>query len=210
MPDVKQQGYFLKPTQQFQYLKQCFFYSIFSALSDGTCCRLHFDGEIGQIGQIVSASHTYLHESWLFKSWSRRCVGSTLPHWCACRCPCTMFAIKLYTLSWGFLVVNDSENVFNGSLTRYVNMRIAHAPGMPGTFSPPWCISGPLNCSGGENVPGIPGACATRNFKYLARAPWSDIFMKSRKLSWHFEYLVSIAALQTIAVSFFSLFIWYI
>ena len=25
---------------------------------------------------------------------------------------------------------------------------------------------------GGENVPGIPGACATRNFVYLARGPW--------------------------------------
>ena len=25
---------------------------------------------------------------------------------------------------------------------------------------------------GGENVPGIPGACATRNFAYLVRGPW--------------------------------------
>ena len=25
---------------------------------------------------------------------------------------------------------------------------------------------------GGENVPGIPGACATRNFTYLVRGPW--------------------------------------
>ena len=25
---------------------------------------------------------------------------------------------------------------------------------------------------GGENVPGIPGACATHNFTYLARGPW--------------------------------------
>ena len=33
-------------------LKQCSFYSIFSALSDGTCCRLHFDGEMGQIGHL--------------------------------------------------------------------------------------------------------------------------------------------------------------
>ena len=24
----------------------------------------------------------------------------------------------------------------------------------------------------GENVPGIPGACATRNFTYLVRGPW--------------------------------------
>ena len=26
----------------------------------------------------------------------------------------------------------------------------------------------------GENVPGIPGACATRNFAYLVRGPWVE------------------------------------
>ena len=33
----------------------------------------------------------------------------------------------------------------------------------------PWCMVGSLICCGGENVPGIPGACAPRNFTYLAR-----------------------------------------
>ena len=36
----------------------------------------------------------------------------------------------------------------------------------------PWCMSGSLICGNGENVPGIPGACATRNFAYLVRGPW--------------------------------------
>ena len=35
----------------------------------------------------------------------------------------------------------------------------------------PWCVSGSLT-SGRENVPGIPGACATRKFTYLARGLW--------------------------------------
>ena len=35
----------------------------------------------------------------------------------------------------------------------------------------PWCMSRLLTRSGGENVPGIPGACATRYFTYLARGP---------------------------------------
>ena len=35
-----------------------------------------------------------------------------------------------------------------------------------------WCMSGSLARDGGENVPGIPGACATHNFTYLARGPW--------------------------------------
>ena len=34
-----------------------------------------------------------------------------------------------------------------------------------------WCMSGSLTRGGGKNVPGIPGACATRNFTYLARGP---------------------------------------
>ena len=35
----------------------------------------------------------------------------------------------------------------------------------------PWCMSGSLTRGGGGNVPGIPGACATRNFTYLERCP---------------------------------------
>ena len=37
----------------------------------------------------------------------------------------------------------------------------------------PWCMSGSLTSGNWENVPGIPGACATRNFTYLARGPFS-------------------------------------
>ena len=36
----------------------------------------------------------------------------------------------------------------------------------------PWCMSGSLTRGGGENVPGISGAYATRNFTYLARDAW--------------------------------------
>ena len=35
----------------------------------------------------------------------------------------------------------------------------------------PWCMSGTLSHVGGENVPGIPGACATHNFTYVVRGP---------------------------------------
>ena len=74
----------------------------------------------------------------------------------------------------------------HGPLTRYTKLRVVHAPGMPGTFPRhrlqrkplvrdagmhhgtwvmhvPWCMSGSLIRGGGENVPGIPGACTTRN-----------------------------------------------
>ena len=73
------------------------------------------------------------------------------------------------------------EITYNGPLTRYVKLRVAHAPGMPGMFSPPPTSKetaskrsrrASLTHSGGENVSGIPGACATRNFTYLARGPF--------------------------------------
>ena len=35
-----------------------------------------------------------------------------------------------------------------------------------------WCMPGLLPDGGGENVPGIPGACAARTFTYLTRDPW--------------------------------------
>ena len=64
-------------------------------------------------------------------------------------------------------------------------MWVAHAPGMPGTFprhrglaiptsitARAWCmVSGSLLV---ENVPGIPGACATCNFAYLVKGPCSE------------------------------------
>ena len=78
-----------------------------------------------------------------------------------------------------------------GPLARYAKLWVAHAPRMPGTFYPPpqvsdpdmthvpWCMPGSLTSCflwsrGGENVPGIPGACATHNFTYLVRGQWTD------------------------------------
>ena len=86
----------------------------------------------------------------------------------------------------------------HGPLTRYVKLRVAHAPGMLGPFPPPpmsgkplisdpdmhhgtcvthvpWCMSGSLTRGGGENVSDIPGACTTRNFTYLVRGPCKHI-----------------------------------
>ena len=74
-----------------------------------------------------------------------------------------------------------STNTIIAHEKHHLRMRVAHAPGMPGTFFPPpnwmepfvsdhgmhhgtcvthvpWCMSGSLTHGGGENVPGIPGA----------------------------------------------------
>ena len=83
---------------------------------------------------------------------------------------------------------------YHGPFARYAKLRVAHAPGMPATFSPtlpvrdpdmhhgtcvthvPWCMSGSLT-SGflwsrwrGKRSR-YPGACATRTFTYLVRGP---------------------------------------
>ena len=41
----------------------------------------------------------------------------------------------------------------------------------------PWCMSGSLTRGGGENVPGIPGTCATLNFTYLVRGAFGHVFV---------------------------------
>ena len=46
----------------------------------------------------------------------------------------------------------------------------------------PWCMSGSLTCGGGENVPGIPGACAPailRIWQEAHGACWVDCVLSS-------------------------------
>ena len=61
------------------------------------------------------------------------------------------------------------------SLTRLQRKPLVSDPGMHhGTCVThvPWCMSGSLTRGGGENVPSIPGAWASRNLAYLVRGPW--------------------------------------
>ena len=89
-----------------------------------------------------------------------------------------------------------------GPLARYVTLLVAHAPRMPGTFSPPpwvndpdmhhgmcvthepWCMSGSLTSGflwsrsrGSEKIPGIPSACAPRSFTFLVRGSWRGVLI---------------------------------
>ena len=65
----------------------------------------------------------------------------------------------------------NAGNVFPA--TDFKGIPLVRDPGMHhGTCVMPWCMSGLLTGAGRENVPGIPGAYATRNFTYLARGPW--------------------------------------
>ena len=79
-----------------------------------------------------------------------------------------------------------------------------------------WCISGSLTRGGGENVPGIPGACATHNFTYLTRGPLSKTTTvvryfprhSKRKRSWHISihhFPLVIYELRTLRWTIFDL-----
>ena len=78
---------------------------------------------------------------------------------------------------------------------RLQRKRLVSDPGMyHGTCAThvPWRMSGSLTPDGGENVPGIAGACTTRNFMYLARGPfpWNPLYNHHKtkhniSLYWH-------------------------
>ena len=103
--------------------------------------------------------------------------------------------IMAFSLS-AILTLSNKFIAMHGSLTRYAKLQVVHAPGMPGTFSPPptsketasdpsmhhgtcithvpWCMSGSLTRGGEEDVTDNPCACATRNLAYLVRGPWAQ------------------------------------
>ena len=62
-------------------------------------------------------------------------LGTFLQRFCSHQ----WFRLVDHTTSFGMA----SENSWNGPLTRYVKLPLAHAPGMPGTFSPPPRVSDP-------------------------------------------------------------------
>ena len=73
----------------------------------------------------------------------------------------------------GYACAGNTGNVFPA--TDLKRKPLVSDPGMHHSTCAthvPWCMSGSLTRYGGGNVPGIPGACSTRNFVYLVRGPW--------------------------------------
>ena len=58
-------------------------------------------------------------------------------------CHCCVFSACLITF-WKYIALFMlSISMLHGFVARYVKLRVAHAPGMPGTFSPPPRVSDP-------------------------------------------------------------------
>ena len=64
----------------------------------------------------------------------------------------------------------------------------------------PWCMSGSLTCGDGENVPGIPGACAPAILRIWQEAHWSTGSALVQIMAWHWTNtdLLTIGPLRTI------------
>ena len=99
------------------------------------------------------ATSHYLNQCWP-KSMSR--YGVTMPQWVKW---CAIYIGVAFSPSMNRITINSLTKIsdhyhtaplaqrgwgsFNGPLTRYLKLRDAHAPGMPGTFPPPSRVSDP-------------------------------------------------------------------
>ena len=88
----------------------------------------------------------------------------------------------------GCACAGNAGNVF--PRRRFQRKPIVSDPGMHhGTCVThvPWCMSGSLTCGDGENVPGIPGACAPAILRIWQEAHgnriWSSLFFAVFELS---------------------------
>ena len=78
------------------------------------------------------------------------------------------------TQNCGCACAGNAGNVFPvtaGKRSRHASRHVRHARAVMHAGIANWRF--PFKSAAGENVPGIPGACATRNFAYLARGPWT-------------------------------------
>ena len=71
----------------------------------------------------------------------------------------------------------------------------------------PWCMSGLLTCGGGENVPGIPGACAPAIWRIWQEAHGDSVifFRWCQQLPKQFYYLIPSRIFTHVNVTLFQI-----
>ena len=109
----------------------------------------------GFIPMILMWFHISVISGLAISTWSM----GLLPDTQNCRCACAGNAGNVFPVTAGARSRHASRHVRHARAVMHVgiaNLRF------------------PLKSAAGENVPGIPGACATCNFTYLVRGPWSD------------------------------------
>ena len=109
------------------------------------------------------------------------------------------------TQNCGCACAGNAGNVFpvtTGKRSRRAPRHVWHARAVMLAGIANWqCL---LKSAAGQNVPGIPGACATCNFTYLVRGPYlrshclSSVRKNSSSHSWHTPWLLHFAQLGSI------------
>ena len=114
----------------------------------------------------------------LWENWANTMAVDALPR-------CFVMGLLPNTQNCGCACARNAGNVFPATAgkqfrqaTRHVRdaRAVMHAGIVNSRF--------PLNLASGENVPGIPGACATRNFTYLVRGPCLQHHLKGPCFLW--------------------------
>ena len=90
-----------------------------------------------------------------FRSW--RFIMGLLPDTQICGCACAGNAGNVFPVTAGKRSRHASRHVRHARAVMHVGIANQRFP---------------LKSAAGENVPGIPGACATCNYPYLVRGPW--------------------------------------
>ena len=127
----------------------------------------------------MRSSDTYMCVSKLGHLWFRQWASYQIPKIAGCAC------------------AGNAGNVF--PRRRFQRKPLVSDPGMHhGTCVThvPWCMSGSLTCGDGENVPGIPGACAPANLRIWQEAhgmspDWHQV------INWSNTALLLIGPLRT-------------
>ena len=168
-------------------------------VSSKSCIRVYETQS--QIRSITMETH-FLHERPKFQASSRANLSScdvTRQFWLWTSCWCWQVREIIYNnmviVMPGCHAVRQDLTVYYGPVARYVKLRIAHAPGMSGTFSPPprgsvpdmhhgtcathvpWCM--PWSQTGGFLWNKWRGRCSRHSrrmcnpqFYFLVRCPW--------------------------------------
>ena len=93
------------------------------------------------------------------------------------------------TQNCGCACAGNAGNVFPvtaGKRSRHASRHVRHARAVMHAGIANYRF--PLKSAAGENVPGIPGACATCNFTYLVRGPWNHLC----SMLWWFEHVTEL------------------